>query len=321
MSPLIQASYIKPIGYYTDVVGNPYEFPLDFDNSDITNAPLEMKWICDYLHRYLGRKSTLANYTKEAEKFLQWLWRVKCRPLLKLDRRDAFEYLSFIQSPPYNWIAKRGSHPKFIGGLANPKWRPFTTRNESDFLPTEKSIRGSLSFLNGLYLYFIECDLTKINPFLTIKNPIEPKKSNSMGVLGERRDNLIEKALVMAELYPKKHERTLFIIKMLAHMDIKTTDLAYNRQDSPPTMNNFFNENGLWKFRCRSASCLKSVDVPKDALKALERYRESLLLDALPLPDDTANLLRSLRSDSHGFIHSSEQIRKIIGQVERFSLA
>ncbi len=322
VSPLIRPEYVQPATYYDGVLGNPFKFPLDFDDSDITHSIGEMVQLCDFLHQYKDSKATLLNYTKEIEKFLQWLWRVKQRPLLKLSRGDALDYLAFIQSPPFYWIAKGSSHPKYINDNINPKWRPFTTRGNSDFKASLQSLRGSLTAVNGLYLHLIVNGHTQVNPFLGVKNPLKantrPNTNTPPGSLGEQSEAMINNALAMAISNPSKHERTLFIIQMLAHMELKVTDLATNLKSPAPTMGCFVEINGHWKFECVGSKKSKLVDVPTSVLNALARYRKTLLLPALPSPGEDQYLLPSLRSDGSGCIQSSKQIRKIIAHVKQY---
>jgi len=322
VSPLINQNYIQPTSHYSNVVGNPFDFPLDLDDSDIRHAQDEMILVCDYLYQFIDSKSTLANYTKEMEKFLQWLWRVKCRPLLKISRQDAIEYLQFIQSPPFHWIAKGGSHSKFVGGEINPKWRPFTSRGDSDFKASVQSIRSSLNAVSGLYLHLIQNEASQINPFIGLKNPVKatttPHPGAIVSVLGESKGTLLKSALALADEKPAQHERTLFIIQMLANMELKVTDLATNLKSPAPTMGSFVEINGQWKFECVSSNKSKLVDVPSSVLNALARYRKTLLLPALPSPGEDRYLLPSLRSDGGGCIQSSKQIRKIIAHVKQY---
>lgn len=171
VSPHIKNSYIKKAIYYKDHAGNPFEFPLNLDDSGI-NAVEEMVLFCDFLANHSTKKSTLDNYTKELEKFSQWLWRIHRKSLIKLTKEDAKEYIEFIQSPPFHWVSRGASHAKFYNGEINPCWRPFTTRGESAYKPTYQSNRASISTLKVFFNFLINKGTTQINPFGLIKNPI-----------------------------------------------------------------------------------------------------------------------------------------------------
>lgn len=172
ISPHIKNKYIKPESDYLKTLGNPFEFPLNLDESglDIVN---EMIMFCDFLWLNKNKNSTLMNYTKELEKFSQWLWRVKKKPLLNLTKTDAAEYIHFIQEPPYHWISKNGSHAKFINETQNPNWRPFSTKNGIDYTPSHQSNRATISCLKVFYNRLISLDKTDRNPFSLINNPIK----------------------------------------------------------------------------------------------------------------------------------------------------
>jgi site-specific recombinase XerD len=171
ISPHIKNEYIKPESDYENTLGNPFVFPLNLDDSGI-DAINEMILLCDFLFANKGKAATLMNYTKELEKFSQWLWRIKRVKLLTITKEEALEYIIFIQSPPYHWIAKDGGHSKFIGDEMNPLWRPFSTRKGIEYAPSFQSNRATISCLKVFYNRLITMNKTNINPFALIKNPI-----------------------------------------------------------------------------------------------------------------------------------------------------
>lgn len=170
VSPHIKQEYIKPICEQPKHLGNPFNFPLNLDESGIS-AIEEMKLICDFLYFNSNSKPTLVNYTKELEKFSQWLWRIKRTPLLEITRFEAQQYIDFIQSPPYHWISRKGNHAKYINNTENPLWRPFAARKGNDFRQTKQSNRSAISCLRVFYNHLIKTDKTNTNPFALIKSP------------------------------------------------------------------------------------------------------------------------------------------------------
>jgi site-specific recombinase XerD len=319
ITPLIKPSYIKPHSAYEEVLGNPFDLPMDLDDTSI-NSRDEMIHVCDYLSQHTASKVTLANYIKEMERFLQWLWRVKGRPLLKLSRKDAAEYLEFIQSPPTHWIAKGRSQVKYLpNGEPNPWWRPFTVRGEADFKPTLQSMRAAMGAVSRLYYHLIECGHTQINPFMKIKYPSLRKNEVNSAALSQEEAALISNAAAMAFSQPDKHERTLFIVMALKHMDLKITDLAPNDKGLPPRMNNFYQKNGVWYFHIKKETSERTIEVGHEAMLALARYRRHLSMSDTPAPDDASYLLPSLRpTHDKPCLQYSKQIRKLFSDVKSY---
>lgn len=320
LSPLIKPSYIQSYEILNTALGNPFEFPLDLDDSGM-DAKGEMMLVCDFLKQHTGNKSTLANYTKEMERFLQWLWRVRDKPLLKLTRVDAQDYLVFIQAPPHHWIARGGSMNKFLpNGEANALWRPFTSRHDYEFKASVQSVRAAMNAVSGLYYHLIDCGHTAVNPFMKMKNPVQAPPAGdqltSVGTLGEDKALMLRNAKAMAADQPGKHDRTVFIVMALAYMDIKVTDLAPNLKAPPPRMNSFRFVDGNWMFEVQRSKLSLFVHVDPNVMASLAIYRKSLSLSVLPDSNDDGFLLRSLRSNDLGYIQSSKQIRKILAQVK-----
>ena len=60
-----------------------------------------------FLLNYMGSKSTYNTYRSELEKYLQWLWLILGKSILKVKRKEVELYLGFCSNPPKNWIAKK----------------------------------------------------------------------------------------------------------------------------------------------------------------------------------------------------------------------
>lgn len=166
--PLIKTDYIKPREYYKTVKGNPFDFPMNLDDSGIM-AKEEMVLICGFLNNY-PTKTTQSNYTKELEKFCQWLWRVKRVGLIGLSIQDAKEFIEFTKSPPYHWISRRISAPKFLeSGEACRDWRPFTSRAGGVYSPSRQAVRITISVMRTFYNHLMDEDLETRNPFHRIR--------------------------------------------------------------------------------------------------------------------------------------------------------
>lgn len=163
--PLIKPEYIQTLEFYKASERNPFDFPLNLDDSGI-NAETEMALICSFLNNYSTSPATLVNYTKEMERFCQWLWRIKRVDMLKLSKDSAGEFIGFVKTPPYHWISRHGTYQKFlVDGQACAKWRPFSVRNGKDFKPSAQSIRSSHSVLRTFYNYLLDINIATSNPF------------------------------------------------------------------------------------------------------------------------------------------------------------
>lgn len=166
--PLIKTQYIHPLEYYQDHVGNPFDFPMNLDDSAV-NAKDEMILLVGFLSQHSKAAITLVNYSKEAEKYCQWLWRIKKKDMLKINRSDAVEFVEFIKSPPYHWISRRGTPQKFLRtGEPCLSWRPFSAKSNGVFTPSKRSVAATVTVIRGVYNFLIDEGLTEVNPFYKI---------------------------------------------------------------------------------------------------------------------------------------------------------
>lgn len=314
LSPLIRPEYIKPFSRH-DESCLLFDFPLDLDDSNL-DCKQDMMLVCDFLNHHAQNISTVNNYTKELEKFLQWLWRIKSGGLFSLNQDDAVEYLDFIKSPPIHWISKGRSYSKFVKdgtGLLkkNPWWRPFSTRSSQDYVAGGQTLRSSIGVIRSLYLYLIQEGYTELNPFITIKvkNPTIAKSKLTESIIEDR----IHKAEKLAAHSTKKNERTLFIAYLVYDLGLKPSDLVKNKKVTPPMMSFFYIENNKWYYRLNKNS---SLPVSDRVIRGFIRYRKHLGLPDLPNTEEDNFLLPSIKHGGNGYISKSKQILRLLAEID-----
>lgn len=284
------------------------EFPFEVD------AVAGYEAVRGFLQSYISNEATFNSYRTHGERLLLWSLLIRQRPLLKLRRSDAEEFLEFCIDPPESWVGKvvrnryLGTHNVEGGSLVpNPAWRPFATTTTGGYYKlTAGSIAQVFSVCSSLFEYAIDEGIcTVVNPFRAIKQKSK-FKSRSAQVKTTRTltplqwEYVLEAAEVMADTDPVRHERSLFIAATLFSMYLRVSDIC-GRDNWEPTMGDFrLDHDGNWWFHAIG----KGNKVGKIAVRAdyvncyLKRYRGFLGLSPLPLPNETTPLLVTLDGKS-----------------------
>jgi site-specific recombinase XerD len=274
-----------------------------------------------FLLNYVGSKATYNTYRREIERYLQWLWLVQNRSILKVKRKDVEIYLGFCANPAKNWIANN-HFPRFIlkSGLRQPNsaWRPFMLeKDKKRYLMSQAGWKSLFAVLGSFHQFLIEEEYTEINPIAQIRQKSrfirkEQSKQQVRRLTELQWDYVIETAEIMANQNPQ-HERTLFAMSCLYGMYLRISELTATDRWIPQ-MNHFYQDNeGDWWFKTVGKGNKERIISVSDAmLEALKRYRKSLNLPALPAPNDATPLV--MKNHGVGAITSTRHIRRIVQQ-------
>lgn len=284
-----------------------------------------------FILSYRGSEATFNAYRREVERLLQWSWLLQNKSLLKLTRADIEEYLEFCQAPPKTWIGTKNV-PRFLQkdghSIANSEWRPFVVSvSKAEFKNgvapviaqyslSERAIRELLAINNSFFNFMIQEGHIEANPISQLRQKSKFIRKKQGNTVIRRLSDLqwsyvLETAEIMAAEKPAVHERTLFIMTALYAMYLRISELTAS-QRWIPKMRDFQQDlDGNWWFTTvGKGNKERVISVSNNMLQALQRYRLSLNLTALPSPSDMRPLL--LRNKGTGAISSTRQIRAII---------
>ena len=285
-----------------------------------------------FLKSYNGSLGTFNSYRREAERLLQWCWRIKNLSLPELKRDDIEQFVRFCQNPPPSWIALKKT-PRFIEAegkrIPNPDWRPFVVtvsksarkqRDEplliSEFCISQGAVHEIFAILSTFFNFLIAEEYLLSNPVALIrqKSKFVRKRQQHSPI---RRLSLIQweavlnAAATMAENEPEKHERTLFILSILYGMYLRISELVASDR-WVPSMHDFAKDsNGHWWFTTvGKGNKERQIAVSEAMLASLKRWRQFLGLTPLPSPADNSPLIPKLRGT--GPMSDTAPIRRLV---------
>lgn len=275
-----------------------------------------------FLNMYKGSIGTFNSYRREIERFLHWSWIVKNISIKDINNKDIENYIEFCKKPPKSWISNI-KHPKFIikdkTRVPNIKWKPFVLEaDKKTFCLSEGSVKEIFAILSSFYNYLIEDNYCYCNPVKLIRQKSKYFTRNySFNKIRKLSDlqweYVIDAANKMANINPKMHERTLFIVSILYSLYLRISELTKNNYHTP-TMNDFYkDEDSNWWFRTiGKGNKERNIAVSDSMLKALKRWRMYLNLSPMPSPADKLPLIVKVTGD--GPIRSTNQIRLIVDE-------
>ncbi|MCH8552382.1 MAG: site-specific integrase [Natronospirillum sp.] len=296
-----------------------------------------------FLASYEGSTATFNAYRRELERLLQWSWLVQEKSIRDLKREDIEQFIRFCQEPPRAWIGTKNC-ARFTGPdderRTHPDWRPFVVSvskvqaragrspDPSSYASSQASIKSLFAILSSFFNFLIQEEAVTSNPVALIR-----QKSKYL-VSGQRRevrrlsnlqwDFVLETAEHLADEYPDRHERTLFVMQCLYAMYLRISELVADERHIP-TMSDFRrdSDNNWWFEVVGKGNKARSVSVSDAMLKALKRYRGHLGLTPLPTPGERTPLIPTL--GGRKAVTSTRHIRAIVQQcfdqaVERMRL-
>jgi site-specific recombinase XerD len=300
-------------------------------DTEVVFANEELPHVLGFLKQYAGNKSTFESYRREVERLIQWAWRVEQKSVLALKREDIESYLNFCLKPPKTWIGEERV-PRFVTteGLRkpHPKWRPFVATvskydhkkglkpDKNRYQLSQKALQEIFTGLSSFYSYLALEEKIAVNPIALIKQKSKylqrrQKQAQVMRLSERQWQFCLDTARELAQDDPKKHERTLFILSALYLLYLRISELAASERWIPQMGHFYQDSHGYWWFKTvGKGNKLRSVAVSDDMLTALKRYRKSLQLSSLPLPNESTVLLP--KEKGLGPINSTRHIRRMV---------
>ncbi len=291
----------------------------------------DLKITLQFLQSYNGSQGTFNSYRREIEKLLHWIWVVAHKTLETIRPEHIQEFIAFCKNPPLSWIGTN-KVPRFIeeSGLRspNPQWRPFVVTlskiahrkgdklDPKNFELSQGSIKETFAILSSFYTYLQQEEYVYMNPVALVRQKSKfirtQQGSPKIRRLSELQWNtVIIRARKMADVNPKVHERTLFILSALYAMYLRISELAASDRWIP-MMNHFFKDSdGNWWFNTvGKGNKERQIAVSNAMLEALKRWRTHLNLSPLPTLANNTNLLP--KTKGKGPISSINYIRTIV---------
>jgi site-specific recombinase XerD len=281
-----------------------------------------------YLTSYRGSTATFNAYRREVERILQWLWLVQGASLKHVRREDIEQFMEFCISPPKHWIGtKNVARFKSQQGLrlANTEWRPFVSPSNkamgtkglvSEYRPSQKAIQSSFAILSSFFNFLIQEEFISANPVALVRQKSRFIQSSQnqppvRRISNYQWDEVIRVAQVLASKNPEQHERTLFILNCLLGMYLRISELVSDER-STPVMGDFRTDQdrNWWFHVVGKGNKSRIITVSNGMLDALQRYRLSQGLQALPYPGETTSLIPKIHG--HGPVTSTRQIRNLV---------
>jgi site-specific recombinase XerD len=302
-----------------------------------TNLDYQLKFQQDFkitknfLLSYRGSEATFNAYRREVERLIQWAWLVADKSIIYLRRDDVEKYIEFCQSPPKAWIGTKNV-ARFISkegqNVPNPSWRPFVVSvskaefkngvkpQVAQYCLSERAIKEMLAINSSFYNFLIQENHIEANPISQMRQKSKFIRKQQTTTVVRRLSELqwsyvIETAEQMANENPSVHERTLFIMTALYAMYLRISELTASTRWIPKMRDFSQDLDGNWWFTTvGKGNKQRMISVSNKMLSALERYRISLGLTALPSPSDMRPLI--LKNKGSGAISSTRQLRSII---------
>ncbi|MDQ2696765.1 MAG: integrase, partial [Pseudomonadota bacterium] len=246
-------------------------------------ADNDLQAIQVWLAEFRGSPRTQRHYRKEAERLLLWALLERGKALSSLTREDCLAYEDFLADPQ--------PRPRWCGPKAprfSPRWRPF----RGPLSPSSR--RTALLIVNSLFGYLVKAGYLAGNPLALRRR----RDANSRQPQVERylEQDQWQALLATVEEMPKDtprqrrhYERTRFLVALLYLLAPRVSEVASH------TMGSFVEVRGRWWWQVTGKGNREGrVPVNSDMLRALEDYRRSLGLPALPEPGETTPLVLSL---------------------------
>jgi site-specific recombinase XerD len=291
----------------------------------------EYQYAVQFLCSYRGSEATFNAYRREVERLLQWSWWILEKSIQQVKRTDFEQFIEFCQHPLIQWIGVKHV-PRYLDQegqrVPNPQWRPFVStvsklayRNgqradPKHYVLGQNSLQALFAICESFYNYLIQEDYMQANPVAQIRQKSKFIRKHTRKHIVRRLTPLqwsyvLDAAERLAKQQPEKHERTLFIMKILYGMYLRISELVASKRWHPQ-MGHFHcdRDNNWWFTTVGKGNKERIISVSDDLLAALKRYRISLNLSRLPTVGERTPLIP--RNNSLKPITSTRRIRKIV---------
>lgn len=278
----------------------------------------DYQFASEFLYAYRGSADTFSTYRREIERLLHWSWLVAEKPLQSIRREDIEQYIEFARSPPPRWIGNRNV-ARYIDSQGqrqpNPDWRPYVVTGvelkeaAAHYVLSPSGIQAIFAVLSSFFNFLIQEEYLERNPVAQIRQKSKFVR-HGQDARQIRRLTQLQWHAVLAEA-KQQDARTHFIMKALFGMYLRISELVETPRWSP-TMGDFQRDlDGHWWFHTvGKGNKARQIPVSDEMLQALQEYRLSRDLSALPQPGETTPLIHKFRGK--GGITSTRQIRGIV---------
>ncbi|MCH7815077.1 MAG: tyrosine-type recombinase/integrase [Proteobacteria bacterium] len=305
-----------------EAMQNPFKQPLKTLDHLLADSPSDAlsdyQHASEFIYSYRGSPDTFSTYRREIEHFLHWCWLVANKSLNQIVREDMEDYIEFARQPPDAWVGPKNV-PRFLDRagerIPNKDWRPYVNSGEQ-YVISQAALQSLFSVLSSFFNFLIQENYLAANPVSQMRQKSKYlRKHQTQGKVRRlsplQWEYVVEAAENMAQQQPLEHERTVFIMNSLFAMYLRISELVETSRWQPQMGHFQVDQEGNWWFlTVGKGNKEREISVSDAMLEALQRYRRSRGLPALPSPGESSPLIHKTRGK--GGITSTRQIRGIV---------
>ena len=283
---------------------------------------------------YISRtksEHTYGRFRTEVERFLQWVFLFKNKPMDSYRKADILDYADFCWKPPTSWICLSNTE-KFEYRNSeykqNKKWAPFrlsipknsdpeSKPDKKKYKPSQQTLTASFVAVVAFYNYLMNEEHLYGNPAQTAKKDCryfikDAQVKETRRLTNEQWECLFDTVFKLAKQDPI-YERSLFVIAALKTLFLRISELS-ERKDWSPIMSHFWqdSDSNWWLKIYGKGRKLRDVTVPQSFLPYLKRYRIHRELSSLPLPGDNSPIVEKIRGQGG---MSARQLSRIVQEI------
>jgi len=235
--------------------------------------------VIEFLSYYSDSKQTLKSFSRETERFLQWLWHVRCASLSTVKQTCISEYLDFIGKPEpvTTWCGARTRRFKPDGSL-NERWKPFTPNANGEYGLSGAAAQLAEKVLAALFNHLVQGGYLNASPIMTHKR----RKAKTLSA--PKLERFLYKDEVQFVLYTIKRAsealdpadqsgqfrlaREDFIVRTLFFTGLRITELTEHSMSDITGSRGSYAINVVGK-----GGKPRSIDLSKQYAESLSRYR------------------------------------------------
>jgi site-specific recombinase XerD len=247
-----------------------------------------------WLARVADQPATFDSYRKEAERLLLWSLVQLGKPLSSLTHEDCVRYQHFLADPQpaATWVVNDGTGGGRKYARGDARWRPF----HGPLSPA--SVRQASVILNGLFSWLVRAGYLAGNPLALSRQrtrKVAPRITRYLepGLWQEVKDTIAAMPHDTPRARAHYHRvRWLFTLLYLGGLRIaevggNTMGQFFVRRDADGAMRWWLTVHG-------KGDKDRLVPATRELMTELSRYRQSLGLTALPLPNEATPLVLAI---------------------------
>jgi integrase len=286
IAPVGATSVIQPLPFEQIVATRPTDFLIS--DGGYNRAPVEtcmiearddVSAIDEWRMEFADSPSTHRAYTKEIERFYNWLVLVQGKSLASVRVTDINAYRAFMLSPPAAWCGPRNRRRH------TDEWRPF----EGALAP--RSCNQALVIIGACFSYLVAVRYLSGNPFVAGRARRRKDKSKANGQVASRSHYLslptfgklvaaleyrIDALETGGDWKRLSAERDLFVIRFLGNTGLRRDELARARMSDIERVEHAMTNEPHWIMTVTGkGDSTRRIALNDGALNALMRYRGS----------------------------------------------